>query len=146
MTIKRGFWWGKLSGILAGSVMSASGLALSIFVEAAWNGRLFTESDWFWQMIFLGFGGLFIGGFVGAILGTVLGLLIAWTQLEPLATTIWSLAGAIVGLLISLVPHELYSLLSPVVWVWLGGVIGWYCGHFFLNGALAEKKTTVKTV
>ena len=146
MTMKRGFWWGKLSGILAGSIMSASGLALSIFVEAVWNGRLLTESDWLWQMILYGFGGLFVGAFFGAILGTLLGLMIAWTGLEDLAPTIWLFAGVIAGLLVSLLPRELYSLLTPVVWVWLGGVIGWYCGHFFLNGALAEKKTTVKTV
>lgn len=146
MTMKRGFWWGKLSGILAGSIMSASGLALSIFVEALWNGRLLTESDWFWQMIIMGFVGLFSGGILGAIIGTLLGVLIVWTGLEDLASTIWLFTGAIAGLLLSLVPHELYSLLSPIVWVWLGGAVGWYCGHFFLNGALGNRKrTAVKT-
>ena len=142
MTMKRGFWWGKLSGILAGSIMGALGLALSIFVEAAWNGRLLTESDWLWQMILYGFGGLFVGAFFGAILGTLLGLLIAWTGLEDLAPTIWLFAGAIAGLLLSLVPRELYSLLTPVVWTGVGGAVGWYCGHFFLNGALGNRKQT----
>ena len=146
MTMKRGFWWGKLSGILAGSIMGASGLALSIFVDAAWNGRLLTESYWLWQMILYGFGGLFVGAFWGAVVGTLLGLLIAWTQLEDLAPTIWLFAGAIAGLLISLLPHELYSLLAPVVWTGVGGAVGWYCGHFFLNGALGNrKKTAVST-
>ena len=142
MTMKRGFWWGKLSGILAGSIMGALGLALSIFVEAAWNGRLLTESDWLWQMILYGFGGLFVGAFFGAILGTLLGLLIAWTGLEDLAPTIWLFAGAIAGLLLSLVPRELYSLLTPVVWTGVGGAVGWYCGNFFLNGALGTRKQT----
>lgn len=130
MTMKRSFWWGKMSGILAGSIIGALGLALSI------------ESDWLWGMVLYGFVGLFAGAFLGAILGTLLGLLIAWAQLEDLAPTIWLFAGAIAGLLSSLVPHELYSLLSPVVWVWLGGAVGWYCGHFFLNGALGTRKQT----
>lgn len=142
MTMKRGFWWGKLSGILAGGVVGGSGLAFSVFVEALWNGRLLTESDWFWQMIIMGFVGLFSGGILGAIIGTLLGVLIAWTGLEELVLTIWLFAGAIAGLLISLVPHGLYSLLSPIVWVWLGGAVGWYCGHFFLNGALGTRKQT----
>ena len=107
MSLKRSFWWGKLTGLLAGSVGGASGLALSIFAEALLNGRLLTESDWLWQMILYGFGGLFVGAFFGAILGTLLGLLIAWTGLEDLAPTIWLFAGAIAGLLLSLVPREL---------------------------------------
>ena len=142
MTIKRAFWWGKQSGILAGAMLAISSLAVSIFVEALWNGRLLTESDWLGGMVIYGFVGLFAGAFLGAILGTLLGLLIAWAQLEDLAPTIWLFAGAIAGLLSSLVPHELYSLLSPVVWVWLGGAVGWYCGHFFLNGALGTRKQT----
>ncbi|MCA9918252.1 MAG: hypothetical protein KC445_09880 [Anaerolineales bacterium] len=142
MSLKRAFWWGKLSGALAGAGLGAAGLALPIFVEALLNGRLLTEPDWFWQMILFGFGGLFAGGFVGAVLGTVLGLLIAWTTVEALAVPIWSFAGAIAGLLLSLVPHELYSLLSPIVWVWVGGAVGWYCGHFFVNGALGNRKQT----
>lgn len=146
MTLKRAFWWGKLSGLLAGGIVGASGLAVSIFVEALWNGRLLTESDWFWQMIFMGLAGMFMGGILGAILGTLLGVLIAWTALDAFAAAIWSLAGAIAGLLISLVPHELYSLLSPIVWVWVGGAVGWYCGHFFVNGVMAdEKETAVST-
>lgn len=146
MTLKRGFWWGKLSGLLAGSMIGALGLALSIFVDALWNGRLLAESDWLWQMILYGFVGLFAGAFWGAILGTLLGLLIAWTRLDDLALAIWLFAGAIAGLFISLVPHELYSLLSPIVWLGVGGAVGWYCGHFFLNGALGtRKKTAVPT-
>ena len=142
MSLKRSFWWGKLTGLLAGSVGGASGLALSIFAEALLNGRLLTESDWLWQMILYGFGGLFVGAFFGAILGTLLGLMIAWTGLEDLAPTIWLFAGAIAGLLLSLVPRELYSLLTPVVWTGVGGAVGWYCGNFFLNGALGTRKQT----
>lgn len=146
MTMKRALWWGKLSGILAGAILVASGLALSIFVEALWNGRLFTESDWLWQMILYGFCGLFVGASGGAILGALLGLLIAWTQLEDLASTIWLFSGAIAGLLVSLLPRELYSLLAPVIWTGVGGAAGWYGGHFFLNGALGtRKKTAVPT-
>ena len=142
MTMKRGFWWGKQSGILAGVMLAASSLALSIFVDALWNGRLLTESDWLGGMVIYGFVGLFAGAFGGAILGTLLGLMIAWTGLEDLAPTIWLFAGAVAGLFLSLVPHELYSLLSPIVWVWMGGAVGWYCGHFFLNGALGNRKQT----
>jgi hypothetical protein len=142
MSLKRGFWWGKLTGLLAGGILGSLGLALSIFVEALLNGRLLTESNWFWQMILFGFGGAFAGGFVGAILGTILGLLIVWAQLDEWAQSIWSLAGAITGLLIALVPHELYSLLSPIVWVWVGGLVGWYAGYFFYNGVQVTRKKT----
>ena len=142
MSLKRSFWWGKLTGLLAGSVGGASGLALSIFAEALLNGRLLTESDWFWQMMIYGFVGLFAGAFCGALVGTVLGVLIAWTHLDELAVSIWFFTWTIAGLLISLVPHEFYSLLSPIVWVGVGGAVGWYCGNFFLNGALGTRKQT----
>lgn len=146
MSLKRSFWWGKLSGLLAGSVGGASGLALSIFAEALLNGRLLIESDWFWQMIIYGFVGLFTGAFSGAIVGTLLGVLIAWTNLDELAVSIWFFTWTIAGLLISLVPHEFYSLLSPIVWVGVGGAVGWYWGRFFLNGVRADqKKTAVPT-
>ena len=144
MSIKRGYWWGKLSGLLAGGMGGSLGLALSIFVDALLNGRLLTESEWFWQMIVMGIVGLFCGAILGAILGTVLGVLIAWAQLDELAPGIWTCTGATAGLLISLVPHELYSLLSPIVWVWVGGLVGWSSGRLFLHGARsAGKKTAV---
>ncbi|MCC6603795.1 MAG: hypothetical protein IT327_11330 [Anaerolineae bacterium] len=146
MTIKRSFWWGKLSGALAGAVMGAGGLALPIPVEAMLNGRFLTESDWFWQLIIYGFMGLFVGAFLGAIFGSLFGVFIAWANLDELAVTIWFFTWAVAGLLISLVPHELYSLLSPIVWVWVGGAVGWYCGHFFRNGVqAAQKQTAVPT-
>ena len=94
MSLKRSFWWGKLTGLLAGSVGGASGLALSIFAEALLNGRLLTESDWFWQMMIYGFVGLFAGAFCGALVGTVLGVLIAWTHLDELAVSIWFFTGS----------------------------------------------------
>lgn len=142
MSLKRSFWWGKLTGLLAGGIVGASGLALSIFLDALANGRLASHPEWFWQMIFMGFLGMFIGGILGAILGTFLGVLIAWSEMDAFAAAIWSFAGAIAGLLISLVPHELYSLLSPIVWVWVGGAVGWNFGQFFLNGVRTDKKKT----
>lgn len=146
MTLKRGFWWGKLSGILAGGAVGANSMALAIFVNALLNERLITEPDWIWQMILYGLLGLFAGAIVGAAVGTLLGVLITWIQLDELAPAIWSVAWAVAGLLTSLVPYELNSLLSPVVWVWVGGGIGWYCGHFFRNGVMAEpQKTAVST-
>jgi hypothetical protein len=146
MSIKQGFWWGKLSGLLAGGVVGALGYALTILVDAALNGRLQTDLDWFWQMILYGFLGLFTGAILGAVLGTILGVLIAWTQLGDVAPAIWSFAWAVAGLLNSLVPFELRILLSPIVWVWVGGAVGWYCGHLFLNGVMGNReKTTIPT-
>lgn len=146
MTIKRGFWWGKLSGVLAGGMVGSLGLSLAILLDAILHGRIQSSLDWFWGMIMYGLLGLFSGAILGAILGTLLGVLIAWTKLNELAPTIWSFAWAIAGLLISLVPFELRILLSPIVWVWVGGAVGWYCGHFFLNGALENReKTAVPT-
>jgi hypothetical protein len=142
MSLKRGFWWGKLSGLLAGGLVGASAVASAIFLDAVLNGRIQTDLDWFWQMIIYGFAGLFLGAIFGAILGTLLGVLIAWTKLDDLAPAIWTFAWAGAGLLISLVPFDLRILLSPIVWVWLGGAVGWYCGNFFLNGAVADRKET----
>jgi hypothetical protein len=146
MSIKRGFWWGKLSGLLAGGMVGALGYTLAILVDAVLNGRLQTNLDWLWEMILYGFFGLFTGASLGAILGTLLGVLIAWSNLDDLAPIIWTVAGASAGLVFSLVPFELRILLSPVVWVWVGGVVGWYCGRFFLNRVMGnQKKTAVPT-
>lgn len=142
MSIKRGFWWGKLSGILAGGVVGGCGLALAILLDALLNGRIQTDLDWFWGMIIYGFVGLFVGAIFGALVGTLLGVIITWAKLEDWATTIWSFTWAAAGLLISLLEHELRILLLPAVWVWLGGIAGWYCGEFFLNQVIDDRPNT----
>ncbi len=145
MTIKRGFWWGKVSGLLGGGIAGASGISLAIFLDALLNGRLVTELEWFWQMIFYGIAGLFTGAFIGAILGTLLGVFIAFAELDELAPAVWTFAWAIAGLLLSLVPMDLRLLFSPPVWVWVAGTVGWYCGHFFLNMVRAKRTRSAVT-
>jgi len=146
MSIKRGFWWGKLSGILAGGVVGGSGVALAVLLDAMLNGRIQSDLDWFWGMIFYGFAGLFVGAIFGAIVGTLLGVIISWTKVEDWASTIWSFTWAVAGLLGSLLEHELRILLLPAVWVWLGGIVGWCGGEFFLSRMMADgQKTAVPT-
>ena len=133
MSVKRGFLWGKVSGVLAGGLFGYFSFSLPYLLDAVLEGRFFTTQDLANVAIILAMLGVFVGAIVGAFLGTVFGCLIAWLQMAENASIIWSLVWSVLALFISfsLLWSNPPNLFAPAIWVWLGGITGWIAGRLF---------------
>lgn len=138
MSLKRGFWWGKLCGIVAGSVFGGLCAILIFLMEDVFDNTAQPEPTLIVILIFYGLWGGIAGAVYGAIIGTVLGVMIAWTQSVENASLIWLIVWAIPAPFLSLLflsETNETILILPAVLVWLGGLVGWYSGQLFQSQA-----------
>lgn len=136
MSYKQAFFWGKLSGLLAGALIGIiGGVVLSISWMAAPE---MAESQREGLILISPFVGGFVSGAIGALFGTLLAIFIVWERLLPHTTAVSTAAGAVIGfLLLSILapymPYEPYLL--PLLGFSWGGSVGWINGRFLAHKA-----------